>query len=351
MKKYSNCPKMLRFGSLAIICCLCFRYTMAQKLESPDYDSSYYESYPESVITRFYMSRKYTNLELQKGNDAPRLRYLSNSSVNTGLGASYHGLSLNIAYGFWAKNHDTEKGNTKKLDLQARLYSRKWAVDLYGQFYKGYYLYPKGRGHEDINSYYIRPDLKVGLAGLAVYKIFNYRKFTLHQAFVQDEWQKKSAGSFLAGMEAYYTDFHGDSALVPSQLNLFYDRREIRRVRFIKIGPGAGYAYTQVLPLHLYITASLTANVNLALVQETGVSSGMVSHLSVNANLIYRLAAGYSNGIWNVTAFWLNNRNSTKGALSGNDYIFNTGNYRLILAKRIQPGDKTKRFLKKWVRR
>lgn len=335
----------------AFFYCLYAGNASSQTQVSPAYDTNYYETHPESVIMRVYFSRKYTNLELQKGNDAPRVRYISNTSINTGIGASYHGLSLNIAYGFGAKRHDLEKGNTKKLDMQARLYGRKWAVDFYGQFYKGYFLSPKGRGHNDNSSYYIRPDLKVSLVGLSTYKIFNYKKFTLHQAFVQDEWQKKSAGSFLAGVEAYYTDFHGDSALVPSTLSSFYDRRGIRRVRFVKIGPGAGYAYTQILPLHLYITASLTANVNLAFVQETAPTSGMVNHVSVNANLISRLAAGYSNGNWNVTAFWVNNRNGTKGALSGNDYIFNVGNYRLIITKRIEPGPKANRFLKKWVRR
>ncbi|MEJ7767685.1 MAG: DUF4421 domain-containing protein [Chitinophagaceae bacterium] len=350
MKNLIQHPIAARLVSLSVAWFIYFGSAVSQTLLPPTFDSSYIESFPKSVIGRIFLSQKYTNLELKKGNDAPRVRYLSNNKINAGIGATYQGLSVNISYGAGSVNEN--RGETKSLDLQSRLYSRKWAIDLIGQFYKGYYLDPNGRGNNKDNSYYLRPDINVNLAGMSAYKIYNYRKFTLRPAFVQDEVQKKSAGTFLTGLEAYYSDLHSDvdSSLVPSPLVTFYDNRGIRRVRYVKIGPGAGYAYTQVLPLHLFITASLTANVNLAYVQETGISSGLKNHFSVNANLIYRLAAGYSNGNWNVSAFWINNRNPTRGASSGNDYLLHAGNYRLILAKRIQPGKRTKNFLDKYFR-
>ncbi len=318
---------------------------IGQEISKDDYDSTYYQSYPESIIARLYLSQKYTSLELRKGNDPPRLRYLPNTTLNLGIGATYQNLSLNLAYGFGFMNRDEEKGKNKKLDLQARLYGRKWAIDVYGEFYKQYYVYPKGRGNSGNQNYYIRPDLRINLVGASAYRVLNHRRFTLHPAFVQDEYQKKSAGSILLGAQAYYGDIKADSALVPFELSSYYDRRSISKVRILEIGPGAGYAYTLVLPYHLYITASFNINVNLGLVKETGANTS-TDHVSVNANMLYRLGGGYNNGNWNLNAFWVNTRFAAKGDLSGNSYLLNTGNYRLIFSKRLQPGPKLKKMLR-----
>jgi hypothetical protein len=328
-----------------LLCLLIVTKGLGQQKLIAGHDTSYYISYEQDIVARIYLSQKYTDLELKKGNDAPRLRYKPNTNLNLGIGASYHNLTLNLAYGFGFLNHDQEKGKTKKLDLQSRVYTRKWSVNLYGQFYKEFYEYPKGRGNADNSSYYMRPDLNINILGASVYRVINYRRFTLHPAFVQDEVQKKSAGSIVAGAMLYYGNIKGDSALVPSQLALFYDRRSISKVRILEFGPGVGYAYTQVLPYNFFLTGFYTFNVNLGLVKETGIS-GSTDHISANANMIYRVGAGYNNGDWNISAFWANARFSARGSLSGNDYLTNTGNYRLNFTKRIQPGPKVRKRLR-----
>lgn len=336
-------------GLLCLFACLVMLLVVHESFSQnnlvPTHDTTYYKSFQQDIIARVYLSQKYTNLELKEVNDAPRLRYKTNTNLNFGIGATYKNLTINAAYGFGFLNHDEEKGKAKKLDLQARLYGRIWAVDLYGQFYKNYYEYPKGRGSANNINYYIRPDLKVNLVGASAFKIFNYQRFTLHPAFIQDEVQKKSAGSILAGAQIYYGDVRGDSALVPSQLALFYDRRFISKVRIFEIGPGVGYAYTQVLPYHFYLTGSFTVNVNLGLVKETGITESF-SHVSANANMLYRLGGGYNNTNWNINAFWVNTRFAAKGSVAGNNYLMNTGNYRVIFSKRLQAGPKLKKILR-----
>jgi hypothetical protein len=317
----------------------------AQDANLPAYDSTYYQLFPESIIARTYLSQKYTTLELRNGNDAPRLRYYPNTNLTLGIGATYRNLSLNIAHGFGFLNNDEEKGKVKKTDLQFRLYGTKWAIDGYGEFYKQFYVYPKGRGHKDVEHYYLRPDLKVNVIDFSAYRILNSQKFTLHPAFIQDAVQKKSAGSILAGIQVYYGLLRGDSALAPPDLATFYDRRGISKVQILEIGPGAGYAYTLVLPYHMYVTGSFNLNINLGLVKETGIS-GSTNHVSVNPNMLYRLGGGYNNGNWNLNVFWLNTRYAARGSISGNSYILNTGVYRLILSKRLQPGPRLKKFLR-----
>ncbi|MEO6000568.1 MAG: DUF4421 domain-containing protein [Chitinophagaceae bacterium] len=343
MNKYLNLPALISLNTFFFIMVV---NGLGQDIAQPNHDTTYYKSFQQSIIARVYLSQKYTTLELKKGNDAPRLRYRPNTNLNIGFGATYRNLSINIAKGFGFMNNDDEKGKVKKLDLQFRLYSRKWAIDGYGQFYKQYYVYPKGRGNADNKNYYIRPDLKVNLAGISAYRIFNFNKFTLHPAFTQDEVQLKSAGSLLAGAEIYYGNIKGDSALVPSTLFSFYDRRSISNVRILEIGPGVGYAYTLVLPYHFYATGSVNVNVNFGLVKETGMNTGSANHVSANANMLYRVGAGYNDGEWNVNAFWVNTRFAAKGSLSGNSYILNAGNFRLIFSKRLQPGPKLKKLLR-----
>src|SRR2546426_8470874 len=103
---------MRRFGWLMSLYFLNTCSLAAQNKIKPDHDTIYYESYHKAVIGRIYLSQKYTTIELKKGNDAPRLRYRPNTSLNLGVGATYHTISLNLSYGFGFLNHDKEKGTT-----------------------------------------------------------------------------------------------------------------------------------------------------------------------------------------------------------------------------------------------
>jgi hypothetical protein len=113
----------------------------------------------------------------------------------------------------------------------------------------------------------------------------------------------------------------------------------------VQFGPGAGYAYTLVLPFHFFVTGSVQANVNLGLVRQTG-NALHNSHTGINANMLYRFSAGYANGNWNILFFRLNNRQSVKADGDGNRYMLNTGIYRVLIAKRLSPGIKGKKLLR-----
>ncbi len=304
-------------------------------------DTNYYKVYPGSVTARFYLSQKYTTFTLQQKN-APDLSYWPNTTLNMGVGATYHNFSLNLAYGFPFINKDEEKGKTKYLDLQGHFYKPKTVIDFYGQLYKGYHLEPKGLAGT-ANAYYYRPDLKVNVFGLSVYHIYNSSRFSYRAAILQNEWQKKSAGTFLAGAEAYYGIMKGDSSWVPAAVANYYNKQGISKINYFSIGPGIGYAYTAVLLQHLYLTGSLTGSFHLSYTTETG--TGSQHQLSVNPVARFRVAAGYNSDTWNVSANWIGDRLPFKGAAGGGDYTLQTGNYRFIIAKRLMPGPKLKRHL------
>ncbi len=305
-------------------------------------DTTYYQFFPGSITTRLYLSQKYTNFTLQ-GKDAKDLRYLPNTTLNLGVGATYHNFSLNLAYGFPFLNTDDNKGKTKYLDLQGHFYTPKMVIDFYGQNYKGYHL-ADGLAAKPGDDYYYRPDAKLNLYGISLYHVFNNKRFSYRAAFIQNEWQKKSAGTALLGAEVYYGVMKADSSWVPQALAEDYTQRGIDKIKYFSVGPGVGYAYTFVAFQHLFITGSLTANLNFNVSTET-LAPAQMNHFSVTPLARFHIAAGYNGRVWNVSASWVADRMPFRGDASESKYLLQTGNYRIILAKRLFPGPKLKKHL------
>jgi len=309
-----------------------------------DHDTLYYESFPENIIGRFYFSKKYTAIELEKSTNASRFRYEPNTPLNMGIGVTYRALTINLAYGFPFLNPEDGKGKTKYLDLQTHVYTREWTVDVLGQFYKGYYLNPKGLAMDKPDVYYRRPDLRVDMIGAAAYHLSNYDRFSYRASMFQDEKQKKSAGSFLLGGEIYYGVIKADSSLVPSVLADQYTQSGVRSLRFLKIGPGAGYAYTFIIATDFFFMASLQANLGVNYVHQAGGAGN--NRVSLSPGYIYRFVAGYDKGIFNVNFAVIGNQLTLKASSTNDKFLITTGTYRLTLTRRLTPGPGLKRKLK-----
>lgn len=324
---------------LLFLCCSL--QTLAQE-EKIDHDTTYYISLADQMLTRFYFSRKYTNLELGAPRGEDRLRYKPNTTLNMGVGATYRSLTLNLAYGFPFLNRNEEKGKTKYLDLQSHIYTRKWSYDFWGQFYKGYYM--KRSAIDGGSGYYLRPDMGVTLLGISAYNIVGHERFSYRAAFVQNERQLKSAGSWLLGAEIYYGRATADSALVPGALKDRFDQREVERVRFLDIGPGAGYAYNWVIHNDFFLGMAATINLNIGFVREITPADSR-ERLGFSPNFIYRATGGYNSERWMASLSLVGNRVSARGPSSSYNYSFSTGNYRATLAYRFKPGRKLKKYL------
>jgi hypothetical protein len=223
------------------------------------------------------------------------------------------------------------------------LYSPKWTIDLFGEFYKGYYLAPKHFYIPENNNYYKRPDIRISMIGIAAFRNLNEKKFSFRASLVQTEWQKKSAGSVLLGGEIFYGVTRGDSALVPVNIADQYHQSGISAVRFIVLGPGAGYAYTQVVLKNFFITGSVVASADVSYATESGYLI-KANHFSFAPNVSYRFAIGYNSAKWTINATLVGNRVRVKAA-SSDAYIFSTGNCRLTYAYRFTPGPKLKKIL------
>jgi len=319
----------------------------AQEKPAPPalHDSNYYKIYPQTITGRVYLSRKYTSLSLEGKDRRKPMRYRPNTPVTMGVGATYGIVTINVGFPISFLSRDREEtGRSKYLDLQSHVYAKKWVIDLYGQFYKGYYATPKGSGSLRPDSFYVRPDIRVNLMGASVYRLINGDRFSYRAAFLQNEWQRKSAGSLLVGAEAYTGVIKGDSALIPNHLSSSYRQYDINRVRFTEFGPGIGYAYTHVHNENYFVTGSLTATGDISFVREfKGTTSAQ--RTSVSPNLMLRIVAGYNSDDWMLNLAWVNSSTNLRGKSSNDQYLISIGSFRLGVAKRIVPGNKLKKRL------
>lgn len=295
-------------------------------------DTSYIVTYPKKITTRVYLSQKYTSLTLYNSSSNVRLRYRPNTTLNLGIGATYKFATINLAYGFGFLNPDTDHGKTRYIDLQYHNYGRRVVFDVLAQFYKGFYLAPKGEGRPD-GQYYIRPDIFVYQLGLNVQYVLNHRGLSHRAGILQDEWQKKSAGSFLVGAETYFAQVSGDSTVIPYKINEQLAAQDVKRLNFFQLGPNAGYIYTLVIKKHYFISGSLSLSVDYT--SNTSFDQRGAQHQKgFSPNTFVRISTGYNSDVWAVSVVYLNDGVNLATGGPATRASLNTGNIRANLVRR-----------------
>jgi hypothetical protein len=336
---------MKKLSQTLIIFFCCFSSLQAQK--SPiDHDTTYYVTYRSLLTARGYLSRKYNVLSFSPPPPAQPFQYRATTSLNLGIGATYHAFTLNIGVGIAKFNPDNQKGDTRYLDLQGHFYARKWNIDVLGEFYKGFFLTPEGLAAPPGKAYYVRPDIGLSIVGVAFYRQLNQKKFSYQAGLLQNEWQKKSAGSILFGGEIYYGSIFGDSSLAPTLVDPGITKLDVNKFHFFSFGPGFGYGYTFVYKEHMFLLAS--ASINLAFRYSTEISTAQdykSSLFEFKPNYLLRAGLGYNGNKWSLSLLWVDTELFLKGEQTGYHFKVSVGNYRLIYARRFNLDRKTKKIL------
>ena len=303
----------------------------AQRKKKYLHDSTYYEMYPDKITGRIYTTKKFEDINVPSGGSAPDLKYVANHKLNFGVGITWHNFSVNAFYGF--NNSSSNRGKTKGLDFQVHMFPHKWAIDLLVIMPKGMYIKPKGAGTTDPSKYYSDPETKERIYGIAAYKVPNKEKFSYRAALVQNEWQKKSAGSVLYGGELYYViGPENDSNFIPKLIENNYVQKGYLEMRYISIGPGIGYAYTAVMNQHFFIMGSLIANLKINIATEE--APGVVKKTSIGPSAIFKAAIGYNSSTWSFVAQATGNALIAKGPASKQNYTYKADQIKVSLAKK-----------------
>ncbi len=311
------------------------------------HDSSYYYSYKSKITARLYFSNKSTSLFIKNIDGLYNLNYKPNTTRNIGIGATYKSFTLNLAGGFGFLNPEAGQGKTRYLDLQFHQYGRKLIIDVFGEFYKGFYLSPKGYGNTN-GHYYLRPDLRINEVGASVQYVLNSKRFSYRASFLQNEWQRKSAGSFLLGFEAYAGNVVTDSSIFPTIVSQQIASRNYNRVNFFELGPNIGYAYTLVFKKHFFATGSASLSLDAGNnIIKRNIKDDHTSGFSTN--VLCRISAGYNSYLWAISVFYITNNIHLASQSFEKKIQFNTTNFRINFIRRIAPGKKVRKYLR-WIR-
>jgi hypothetical protein len=265
--------------------------------------------------------------------------YDPNEHNNIGIGFTYKFISLNLGAHVAIADKDYERyGRTRQFDLQSHLYFSKLIVDIYAQYYKGFYLVNPEKVMQNFTPTSIikRPDINTIDLSASVQYVFNHRKFSYAAPFHQNELQKKSAGSWLAGAGIYNSAVVGDSAIIGDNLtnSEAFHSYKFRRAATTGIGFNAGYGYTRVIGHKFFVTGTATGGAGLAASRLYMNDSTFQTRGGSLYNVNLVVAGGYNYGAYYVGMSYIRLITVSSTPLAGMWQEANRGNIRVNIARR-----------------
>ena len=227
------------------------------------------------------------------------IAYQPNENFNVGLGFVHKWLGFDLAFNLPFINDDDEiYGNSKRLDLQVNAYLREFVIDVHYQRYNGYYaitpwLYDTNYNLDELR-FPIRPDIKTFNTAVNLIKVFNSEKFSYKAAFIYNERQLKSAGSWLAGGYLSYFTMDADSTIVPESDIYEFDRTvDFRGAKYVNTGISGGYGHTFVIGKKFFLSVSLVVGLGPTFIRAPE-NQGTGNRTEVATRGIFRSALGWN---------------------------------------------------------
>jgi hypothetical protein len=306
------------------------------------YDTNYIKVYKDELTSRIFLSRKQNGISLSEKLLKPGLKYKTNDNLLLGLGYTYSFLNINLAVKMPFVNSDDDiYGKSEYLDLSIQTYFRNFIFGTYLQWSRGYYLSnPEDFQSGSINEIpmQIRGDMRTNLIGLRIEYLFNSTRYSYKASFLQKEFQKKSAGSPIAGVEAYWVLCMADSAISPyTDLGYIYvSENPYNQVDLFNFGINGGYAYTFVWNELLYI--SMASTIGLAggynIVHNTWDYNTLNDGFSVGVTNNTKISVGFNNNNYYVGLSFVRYSVSQLMGTSGDWMTYWNGFIRFNVVKR-----------------
>lgn len=304
------------------------------------HDTSYIKDFHESLVLKTYIVNKSNDFTISNKENEITADYKPNDGANLGFGVNYKAFGISLAFIPLGKRNNSKYGKTSKLDFQANMYTRKFGFDFRLQSYNGFYLSNASSINPNIGTDSIfpqRPDISTLSMGGSVFYVFNSNRFSFKNTFTNNEWQKKSSGSFFAGNNLSVFQIKADSAIAPTTIIDSINQAEyVQNFSVLSIGGFGGYAYTYVFAKHFFLTGAFApglATVNIDAQNGLGetVSTGKAR---IALQLKSRVGLGYNSdklfggvsGIWDYSSFNYGNEVGDVG--------FTTGSIRVYLGIR-----------------
>lgn len=314
------------------------------KVEQVKIDTNYVEAYKDELTVRAYLSRKQNGYTLSSRLFSPWLRYKTNDNLLIGAGYTYNFLTLNLAVKLpFINGDDGVYGKSKYVDLQAHTIFRSYIIDLYLQWNSGHYVANADNvipNWTTDDGYPIRGDLRTNIIGLNLQYLFNSSKFSYKASFLQNEFQKRSAGSPIAGIEAYWVLGTSDSLMVGGNIppSGFYKDQPFNQIDVANIGLNGGYAYTFVWNEKLFLSLStvfgLSGGYNRVHYTETSLTSN--SGITAGFTNSTRISLGFNSRQYYFGLSFIHFSMTNLSPGYGDWFGYSTGNIRVNFVRRFK---------------
>jgi hypothetical protein len=273
--------------------------TIARKPPGVTFDTTYITDYTHLVTTRLFLLFQNASLLINPaGDNISKITYHPNVNVRIGIAGFWKWFGLGISFNnpFFKIDQETY-GKTTTLDLRVNAFGRSIAGELFFQKYKSFYISSPERTDD---THYIIPDMQTYSLGIAGYYIYNAKRFSIRAAFIQNERQKKSAGSLVVRPSFLYYRISSDHGIIPAELVDEYHispSNLIKSGEFYSVGLSPGYVYTLVFLKNFYVTAAVFPGVAAQF-------SSYSNELNIYTNFEFafqlngRFAIGYNSDKW-----------------------------------------------------
>lgn len=316
----------------------------------PHTDSSYIREFPGTVTLRSFTGEKIAAFRISDGARSENLQFRPNNALTLGFGATIRGLGLNFS--FKLPYHDSKEdlyGETHRIDLQVHRYHGRLALDIYLQRYRGFHLNDKA----DVTYINAPPDYpyfpnlrSTSIGGAAMY-LFNGDRYSLRSIVNQQDWQLRSAGSWMLGGVAFaHVLGNGDSTILPPNLAMadFLGMPPAKDIRTYGITGNVGYGYNLVIKRHWLISLSGDAGIGPGFSDATELHGHRLQKWGLLINTNARVGAGYTTNKWFAGFYAIYRTDIFQLPYDDSRLAISQGIFRLAVARRLKTN---KKFLAK----
>ena len=258
---------------------MAFKCGLAQTQDSLSEVNPYIEKFDDYISARLSASNGFESFNVRDRESGTHFKLTPNQQIRSTATVMFRFIEVDIGYtpSFLKFNKDDNiRGKTKNFTLGTRFYLKKWMQNLQYASTKGYYVEGRQVG---INENIFFADLKVVKMGGSTSYVFN-PDYSFRATYTQNEWQKKSAGSFVPSVSYYYTKISNSDPGTDHTID---------------IAAGPAYYYNLVLHDRFLISAGLYGGVGYNSIK-TKYTDGTPTenHSGISWQLQYRAAIGYN---------------------------------------------------------
>lgn len=307
-------------------------------------DSSLVKTYTDHFAYSVFLQQKLIGFHLHGTDEKEKeMVYRTNHATVLGLGITYRYVTISGSFNIIQTNKE-KTVRTRGIDLGTQFNGHRFSIFLTSQYFKGFYsrnalLKPSA------DVFYKRPNMSMTLQGASVYYGLS-DQFSFSGNMSRMQYQKKSAGTPMVGMDLFYYLQSDTAPFVPVAFYDAYPKPEMNRLRIWSLGPGIGYGYNLNIDKHFFFSAMVNAKMPINFVRQGMIDGSSESTVDLGLNLSLWGRFGYNRDAWNLSLMYMNTRIPIGKGLFKTDYVNNSGLLRLNFTRRIKVSKRAKKIIK-----